>query len=154
MSLSVKIPTGFNSIKTHPWVLQVTLRLPSAGTREVLKWDFRRKHRHWQKATTACTDHCWLELGFAEGHSPVLQESTGPPPCPATSPQQGVPSGMSSAPAQDRLEGNGQHNNLGACQPARCRKTCLCQLPTALLGCDLHPGRGGGGERKDTQQER
>lgn len=35
MSLSVKIPRGFNSIKMHPWVLPVTLHLPPAGISEV-----------------------------------------------------------------------------------------------------------------------
>lgn len=38
MSLSVKIPRGFKSIKMHPWVLQVTLHLPSTGISEVTSY--------------------------------------------------------------------------------------------------------------------
>lgn len=79
MSLAVKTLGDFNSIKIHPWVLQVTFHLPSAWFKWSYKppWDFGRKHRQ------TLTDSMQRSpLGFAEvhGHSAaVAPRSTAVP---------------------------------------------------------------------------
>lgn len=160
------MPSDFNCVKIHPWVLQVTLHLPSAGISEVVNRSGTSEeniHKHWQIATKTCTNHHWRELGFAGIHSPALwgqqgqilgehwctpRRAEGPHTHRARSSRGGSPSGVSSAPAQDRLSRSCQHNCLGSL-PARqmllLEKWPVCQLPKALPGCDLHPGRERGG---------
>lgn len=74
------MPSDFNCVKIHPWVLQVTLHLPSAGISEVVNRSGTSEeniHKHWQIATKTCTNHHWRELGFAGIHSPALWGQQG-----------------------------------------------------------------------------
>lgn len=126
--------------------------------------------RHWQRATKTHPNHGCCELGFAgvccSGGSragcgwALVQPSLCHGPTGHGCSRGHCPSSVSPAPALARLGGSCQHHCLGslpASQMLLLENLPACQLPKALTGCDLHPGREGGWEQEGhfiTQQSR
>lgn len=158
---------GHVSIVVNIWSFQLhqeSCRSPYIGSSEVPNHSGlelqNKTHRHWQRATKARPNH---ELGFAGfaglcwglqlwGHRAGSGWALAVPGPQGTELLKGtLSSSVSSAPALARLSGSCQHHCLGslpASQMLLLENLPACQLPKALTGCDLHPGREGGWEQE------